>query len=408
MGAVTAAFLAACSQQEQQAKSSPSARASTSPAPATDTTLGVFVHRTATVDITAVEVKGLSAKVVATARLRPRSGGSMPFCPPPTTCTGAIDPPYVSTTRDKIFVLDGDSEVKELPPGGALRAVTTLGGTASVRAAFAISPDDRRIAVALLAMGAGVIGAERIYVEDLLGGNRVTLTLPPPLVYWPVGWRQETVVFAGGAMAGGLALNPYGASEFAIVDPRQGGAVTRVSSANCSPTGLLTAGGTACVSDLGAQCLGQLVSHVGNSYYYGSCLHRLDWTGKETVFLLPNNEDTRALVGDWAALSPDGRAIVTRRLFLVIEPDAQGRGGNQFFFGAGVASSSAPDVGWLDAGHVAWNYRYSDGTEAQRIIQLGADYASVANVVFDGFPVDAGAPRSPVAGVLAGTVPEAL
>ena len=150
------------------------------------------------------------------------------------------------------------------------------------------------------------------------------------------------------------------------------------------------------------------MSHSGTSYYYSSCLRRLDWSGNETVFLLPNDADTKALLGDWSALSPEGRAIVTRRLFIVLQPDAQGRGGNQFSFGAGVASSSAPDVGWLDATHVTWNYHYPDGSDAQRIIELGADYASAANVVFDGFPVEAGLPRSPVTGVLTATVPEAL
>src|SRR5438270_2785764 len=209
--ALVVAALAGCSQQASVASSSPktTSRPSSAPSAGPASTLGVYVQRSDTVAVTVVEVSGLRARVVATARLAPRTGVTQTSCPP-GMCGGAVDPPYVSTTRDRIFVLDGDTDVKELSRGGALRHVTSIGGSASVRAAFAVSPDDRRIAVALLNLGPGAVGSEKVFVQDLGGGNRLDLRLPAPLVCWPIGWRQDRIVFAGGALSGGLARNPYG------------------------------------------------------------------------------------------------------------------------------------------------------------------------------------------------------
>lgn len=62
-------------------------------------------------------------------------------------------PPTVSTTNDALFYLDGNSALMRLQPGGTPVHVRDLPGTASVRVAFAVTPDDKRIAFATLTYG---------------------------------------------------------------------------------------------------------------------------------------------------------------------------------------------------------------------------------------------------------------
>lgn len=416
---LTAALAVSCNSPVPTATVSPSPSSPSSPSPAAQSwagrgTLAVYdgisaggKHSIYVVGFS--DAAGSTAKVLAQATVDGRTGLPAPACPPASGCGGPIDPQYVSTTKSNVYVLDGDASVEAVGPGGSLSKVRTIPGSSTNRAAFAVSPDDSRIAVGVINFGAGTLsGSSNVFVENLRGGGHVdVLSAPAGTVYWPVAWRNGKIVLASGRAYGRTVGNPYGASGYALVDPVAGAQPTPLSSTDCVPTGLLSAAGTACVSNLGAQCLGALVSHSGSYYYYSSCLRRLDWSGKETVFLLPNYYQTSSMLGNPAALSRDGRAIITDWLFVALEPDAQGFGGNQFVLGYGNPSQEQ-NVGWIDSTHVSWSFRYPDGSAAQRIIAVGADYASAANVVFDGYPVVAGAPQSPVTGHLAATIPASL
>jgi hypothetical protein len=348
---------------------------------------------------------GSTARVLTKVSVDRRTGMPALACPVANGCGGPIDPPALSTTKSNVYLLVGDDSVESLGPGGSLTKVRTIPGTAANRAAFAVSPDDSRIAISVIDFGAG---SSKVFVENLRGGGHIdVLTSPQGSVYWPVAWRGGQIVLASSRAYGATALNPYGASGYALVDPVAGPKPTPISSTDCVPTGLVSAAGTACIAHLGGQCLGDLVSQSGPYYYYSSCLRRLDWSGKETVFLLPNYYQTSSMVATPSALSPNGRAIITDWLFVALESDARGFGGNQFVLGYGNPSGEQ-DVGWIDANHVSWSFHYSDGSAAQRIIRLSDDYAGAVNVPFDGYSEIAGAPQSPVMGHLAATVPASL
>lgn len=363
-------------------------------------TVAVFdrVGRTGHV-VTLVRVDGRSAKVLARATFQRRSPSQAANpCPLSIGCAGALEPQYVSTSNDKVYVLDGDSTIYELRQDGSRQRVTSIPGTDTVIAAFAVSPDDSRIAVA--AMG---VGSQTLYVEKLGGGGRVTLAAPGPQTYWPVGWHDREIVLAAGNRFGAssVPLNPYGAQAYGLLDLSVGGHFSPIQSGDCAPTGFLTSAGTACVTDFGQPCLGGVAGHSGGHYSYYSCLRRLDWTGHETILLLPNIAVTKGVVGTVSALSPDGKAIMTDWMFLATASE-------EHAWPYANPSDDQPDIAWIDAAHVSWNYRYSDGSVAQRIVELGEGYASIANVVYDGSPVVGGAPRSPVTGALVATMPAAL
>ncbi len=110
--------------------------------------------------------------------------------------------PEVSTTRTRVYYLDGDSLVRFLGadgssgtlanriPVGISPAATSVRGQPGedVQAAFAVSPDDQRIAVAILHYW-GI----RLYVEDLSGADHVEL-YSGPVLEWPVAWWHGQLV----------------------------------------------------------------------------------------------------------------------------------------------------------------------------------------------------------------------
>ncbi len=109
--------------------------------------------------------------------------------------------PETSTSSTRLYFLDGDSAVRFLDadgssgvatriPVGTNAAATSARGTPAddVQAAFAVSPDDKRIAVAIV-RSTGI----RLYVEDLNGANHVEL-YSGPVIEWPVAWWHGQLV----------------------------------------------------------------------------------------------------------------------------------------------------------------------------------------------------------------------
>jgi len=104
--------------------------------------------------------------------------------------------------------------------------------------------------------------------------------------------------------------------------------------------------------------------------------------GKQTTFSLPHVMRAGPTFGDAAALSPDGRAIITSRLFF-----ATASGGkaccNQLAPAQGDPLADR-DVGWIDATHIAWSFANHDGTFGRGIIDLRSGSAGATNVVING------------------------
>jgi hypothetical protein len=328
---------------------------------------------TLTHTVSVVAINGGSPSVVATLTLNRRSALPPPYCH--MMCPVALEPPYVSTSTDRIYVLDGDSTIKEVGLNGTSRTVMSLNLPPMVRAAFAVSPDNRMVAVALIDFRASANST--LFIEPLGGGPHINLTTPAVGLEWPIGWRDGKVVLATGYPYVNTFTNPYGAVSYAEVVPIPGAQPTVISPRECVPIGLVSAAGTACY-DIGvSRCSGR-VGWQGNNL----CYWRLDWAGKQTTFSLPHVIPASPIWGDAAALSPDGKAIITSRLFF-----ATASGGKT------CCSRLAPvqgdpfadrDVGWVDATHIAWSFANHDGTSGRGIIDLSSGSAGATNVAISG------------------------
>jgi hypothetical protein len=100
--------------------------------------------------------------------------------------------PLVSASGDLAYYLDGDTTIRSLSPSGASAPVKTIPDGSSSIIAFAVSPDDQRIAVSLIKQGSDLAhNTGRGYVEGLTdGANRVNLfnNTAQDAFRWPVGW----------------------------------------------------------------------------------------------------------------------------------------------------------------------------------------------------------------------------
>ena len=104
----------------------------------------------------------------------------------------------LSTSATTVYYLDGDSDVRFLRPDGSTGLVTHITLGSKQAAAFAVSPDDLRIAVTVLDYTRYPVST-RLYVEDLHGGgNHVQLFYSSSVMEWPVGWHAGRLVMALG------------------------------------------------------------------------------------------------------------------------------------------------------------------------------------------------------------------
>jgi hypothetical protein len=179
-----------------------------------------------------------------------------------------------------------------LAPDGTTGLVARLPGNGHIRSAFAVSPDDRRIAVSVLDYSTSPPSL-RLYVEDLgSGANHVDIFSSSSLFVWPVGWHSCRLVVGVGerdveSRASSPFFNPYGASSYHLVDATTGTRLAVIGDSSCQPTGPLGPAGTAC--------------SIGD----GSRASVLDWTGQATLSGVPSGGG-----GVWAAaVDPAGTAL---------------------------------------------------------------------------------------------------
>jgi hypothetical protein len=221
--------------------------------------------------------------------------------------------PVLSASNDRVYFLDGDSTVKSLQPDGTVKQAAQLPSSPSVEAHFAVSPDNSKIAVALLSYSPGPNLAlnytgMKLYVSDLDGKGRVDLFSSATVAEWPVGWHGKELVVAVGVPfvvnnGGGRDPHPYAAfGGFSVVDSTTGKRLADVCPATQGwAQGLATQGGVMCehLADAGA--------------YLG------DWAGKETRLgkIGPNpvywaiEPGTQNFVMDNANLSPNSIYVVS-------------------------------------------------------------------------------------------------
>src|SRR5713101_420095 len=259
--------------------------------------------------------------------------------------------PCVSTSNSRAYYLDGDTSVRYLAtvpspapcdssgrcPSATSGDVTHVPGGPSVASAFAVSPDDQRIAVSVFTFRSSSSGPVpvnvRLYIEDLVGGgNHIELFSSTSLWVWPVGWHDSKLVVAAGSPVKPVE-GPYGGvTEFHLVDPVTGNRLQSLGSATCPVVpALLTPAGTVCVAADGS-------------------LRSQYWSRPDVTFM----SNYSALRGG-AMLSLDGNKVavcctVDRGAVEVIDAPALGGAVKPVAGTFGYQSGG----GWTDATHVTY------------------------------------------------------
>jgi hypothetical protein len=254
----------------------------------------------------------------------PCPGGSCP-----ATATANYQLPETSVSATHVYFLDGEADLKSLAPGGAAALVRRLVVEPNSNVAFAVSPDDRRIAVAVITYGTSSATpfTLRLYAEDLGGGNRTDVFSSTSVAEWPVGWRAGSIVLAIGQPGVFTGFNPYAAVQYHLVEP---GTWARRALLTCN-FGPLVAAGSACwkpvTPTLGVQ----------------------DWNGNTRTYQLDPGGPISRLQTPYLALSPAGTRIAG-----ALKADPAGGYDTELFedgSGSLLVPGAAP-FGWLDEGHL--------------------------------------------------------
>jgi hypothetical protein len=140
--------------------------------------------------------------------------------------TVAVPIRNLSASKTTLYHLAGDGEIRFLRPNGEKGITKRIALGANEVAAFAVSPDDSRIAVSVLDYTRYPVWT-RVFVEDLHGSaNHVELYASRPVLEWPVGWHNSNLVMAG---FNGRLQNPIfeflGGDGYYVADGQSGARV---------------------------------------------------------------------------------------------------------------------------------------------------------------------------------------
>ena len=164
---------------------------------------------------------------------------------------------WTSATRSKVYFLSG-TEVRFLAPDGTSGKVTQIALAAHQQAGIAVSPDDRRIAVAIFSYTPNgdqtvsnppTYDGMRLYVEDIVGGgHHRDIFASTQVAEFPIGWVSGKLVVAVSrpVCCQLLTINPYGATTYHVVDPDTGERLVALCANSTGPVGSVEAIGTGC------------------------------------------------------------------------------------------------------------------------------------------------------------------
>ena len=108
----------------------------------------------------------------------------------------AIELPYVSASSTALYMLAGDWTVWSLRlPDGKQAVATHLQVGANMEAAFAVSPDDSKIAVSVLDFNRSPVHV-LLYTDNLGGGDQHVIYESDSDYVWPVAWHSGLLVLA--------------------------------------------------------------------------------------------------------------------------------------------------------------------------------------------------------------------
>ncbi|HEX9561376.1 MAG TPA: hypothetical protein VGA76_09090 [Candidatus Dormibacteraeota bacterium] len=291
----------------------------TAPAPA----YGVLVDLLTAPSIYYANVVGVDGRVWASIKLDKRT-------PISNQAGHAIELPYVSASSTALYMLAGDWTVWSLRlPDGKQAIATHLQVGANMEAAFAVSPDDSKIAVSVLDFNRSPVHV-LLYTDNLGGGNQHVIFESDSDYVWPVAWHSGLLVLAHAygpyeddiVKAAPGRDNPYSAVSYHIVDPLTADRIYILG--GCTVSGPLGPAGSGCIQ--------------GGT---------IDWQGNVSP---PWSTRDWGSASSAAALSPDGRWVAAT------SPDALDRiliwtlDGRVLTWVDGAGTRDW--VGWIDDQHI--------------------------------------------------------
>jgi len=171
--------------------------------------------------------------------------------------------PWTSTSLTRVYYLNARTGVRFLDPNGNTGSVTRIPAGDYDQSAFAVSPDDKRIAVSILSYAPPwewtasfpKYRGMRMYVEDLVGGgHHVDLFASTTVVEFPIGWTGGQLVIAVSTIAccTRVLINPYNASAYHVADPETGKRLASLCDNSAGPLGPAEPVGAVCWHDQSA------------------------------------------------------------------------------------------------------------------------------------------------------------
>jgi hypothetical protein len=238
----------------------------------------------------------------------------------------------VSATSKRVYYVDG-SRVRFVGPGNVSdMATTNIALGPYDQAGISVSPDDLRIAVAVLSYSPAPPGpynppykGMRLYVEDLNGGgHHLDIFSSPTVAEFPVGWKSGQLVMAVTSpwCCQAQPINPYAATSYHVVDPATGNRLASVCENTKGPIGPIEPAGAFCA-----------MANAGPDFQH--------WDGSH--FAAPGAVPNPSQYLN--ALSPDGtRVAVGGEGIRIWGPTASSI----------LTSASGDVVGWLDADRIVF------------------------------------------------------
>ena len=281
----------------------------------------------------------------------------------------ATELPYVSASDSRVYYLDGDQQIRWLKADGTSGVAGQVGGGPRVHATFSVSPDDSRIAVALLDYSTNPV-ALTLYVEDVATGAQHSVIFTSTSRYvWPIGWhagqlvvaylgpnavpfKSKEILYTGRDLTSyPYGTNPYGGINAHVISPINAQRLTIIGGGGNS--GLLNASGSAIVQ--------------GGT---------VDWSGNYS-WNIANGYGSISAVG---SIAPDGRKIVA---CCWPAPAASGELAIWSTDGstgpAQAAGTSGDWVGWFDQTHfITGFYQRADGRSS--VVDIGNGSVSSVDV----------------------------
>jgi hypothetical protein len=222
-----------------------------------------------------VSLVGFDGKVAAKAQAS---------SPGRVTCGAAGDalvPPPVSTSNSRVYFMDAQGVVRFLTPAGKTGKATNVPVASQRRSTFAVSPDDKRIAVVVSDFTANGV-TTTLYVEDLSGGahHKVIFSDSGEFGIWPTGWHGADLVVAKvPACTHGGGTFCCGPQELHVVAATDATRLFTLGGPTCVIAGPPSAGGGICESDAQASALD----------WSGTATRSFEIQGLTPAYLSPNS-----------------------------------------------------------------------------------------------------------------------